>query len=90
MLALLLRRRGRSFANTLGAYTPYEWVRNSAFGAAGFALLYGLHYGFFRLLTYISGIELIGVLLLWKLSAMMFLMTLSMVTVSSLLTSLTT
>lgn len=90
MLGLLLRRRGRSLVNTLGAYSAYEWVRNGAFGLAGFALLFGLHNGFYRLLKYLAGIELIGTLLLWKLSAMMFLMTLSMVGVSGLLTSLTT
>ncbi|MFI5344910.1 MAG: hypothetical protein ACHQ51_00905 [Elusimicrobiota bacterium] len=90
MLSLLLRRRGRSLINTLGAYTAYEWVRNTAFAAAGFALLLGLHNGFYRLLKYLYAIELIGPLLLWKLTAMMFLMTLSMVGVSGLLTSLTT
>lgn len=90
MVGLLLRRRGRSAVNTLRALKRYEWARNLAFGAAGLALLYGLHYGFHRLLVYLAAIELIGRLLLWKLTAMMFLMTLSMVTISSLLTSLTT
>ena len=90
MLSLLLRRRVLSAANTLHRLTRYEWTRNTAFGLAGAGLLYGLHDGFRRLLSYLAGVELIGPLLLWKLSAMMFLMTLSMVTVSSLLTSLTT
>lgn len=90
MLDLLLRRRARSLVNTLGACTPYEWTRNSAFASAGVGLLCGLHVGFHRLLAYLSTVELIGALLVWKLTAMLFLMTLSMVTVSSLLTSLTT
>src|SRR5471030_607138 len=90
MLGLLLRRRARSAGNTFGALTRYEWVRNSAFGAAGFALLFGLYLGFYRVLSYLATIELIGNLLLWKLTAMLLLMTLSMVVVSSLLTSLTT
>src|SRR5471030_3202134 len=90
MLGLLLRRRARSAGNTFGALTRYEWVRNSAFGAAGFALLFGLYYGFYRVLAYLATVELIGALLLWKLTAMLLLMTLSMVTISSLLTSLTT
>src|SRR5580704_17322108 len=90
MLALLLHRRARGAYNALRHLTPYEWGRNSAFGAAGFGLLFGLHYGFYRMLAYLSGIELIGALLVWKLTAMLLLMTLSMVVVSSLLTSLTT
>lgn len=90
MLDLLLRRRARSFVNTLRAFTRYEWGRNLAFSAAGLGLLYGLHYGFYRLLAYLTTVELIGTLLIWKLTAMLLMMTLSMVTVSSLLTSLTT
>ncbi|MFI5363214.1 MAG: hypothetical protein ACHQ49_14705, partial [Elusimicrobiota bacterium] len=90
MLGLLLRRRARCAVNSLRSLTGYEWTRNSAFGAAGVGLLYGLYYGFYRVLSFLSTIELIGALLLWKLTAMMLLMTLSMVVVSSLLTSLTT
>lgn len=90
MLALLAARRARCARNSAAALTPYERGRNFAFGLAGFALLYGLYAGFRRVLLYLVGVELIGRLLLWKLTAMMFLMTLSMVMVSSLLTSLTT
>ncbi len=90
MLATLLRRRGRTFTNTISHWTGYEWARNAAFGSAGFGLLFGLHYGFYRLLKYLATVELIGLLLTWKLTAMLLLMTLSMVVVSSLLTALTT
>ena len=90
MLGLLLRRRARTSVNTLKYWTAYEWARNAAFGAAGLGLLYGLHYGFHRLLKYLGTIELIGRLLMWKLTAMLLLMTFSMVVVSSLLTPLTT
>ncbi len=90
MLGLLLRRRFRTFVNTWSNWTRYEWIRNAAFGAAGMGLLYGLHFGFFRLLRYLSTVELIGALLIWKLTAMLFLMTFSMVMISSLLTALTT
>src|SRR5476649_636087 len=90
MFGLLLRRRARSAANSLGHLTRYELARNTAFGAAGFALLFGLYSGFYRVLSYLAAVELIGGLLLWKLTAMLLLMTLSMVIVSSLLTSLTT
>lgn len=90
MLSTLLRRRALTFTNTIGAWTGYEWLRNAAFGSAGLGLLYGLHFGFWRLLKYLATVELIGVLLTWKLTAMLLLMTLSMVVVSSLLTALTT
>ncbi len=90
MLGTLLRRRGRTFTNTIRHWSAYEWVRNAAFGSAGFGLLFGLHYGFYRLLKYLATVELIGLLLTWKLTAMLLLMTLSMVVVSSLLTALTT
>lgn len=90
MLGTLLRRRARTFTNTFSHWTGYEWARNAAFGSAGFGLLFGLHYGFYRLLKYLSTVELIGVLLTWKLTAMLLLMTFSMVVVSSLLTALTT
>ena len=90
MLGLLLRRRARSFYNAAARLTGYEWARHLAFAAGGCGLLFGLHHGFHRLLSYLVGVELIGRLLLWKLTAMLLLMTLSMVMVSSLLTSLTT
>jgi ABC-2 type transport system permease protein len=90
MLSLLLRRRLRSAYNAVAAQTRWEWGRNAVFGLAGVGLLGGLHAGFHRLLAYLAGVELIGTLLMWKLTAMMFLMTLSMVAISSLLTSLTT
>ena len=90
MLGSLLRRRARTLTNTIGHWTGYEWARNAAFGSAGFGLLFGLHYGFFRLLKYLAAVELIGLLLTWKLTAMLLLMTFSMVVVSSLLTALTT
>ena len=90
MLGLLLRRRALCAANAMSRLTRYEWGRNALFGAAGCALLFGLYSGFHRALAYLAAIELIGGLLLWKLTAMLLLMTLSMVVVSSLLTALTT
>lgn len=89
-MLLLLRRRARTFANTIAHWTGYELARNAAFGSAGVGLLYGLHHGFYRLLKYLTGVELIGLLLLWKLTAMLLMMTFAMVVISSLLTALTT
>lgn len=87
---VLMARRALSARNTLASFTLYEWARNLLFGLAGLGLLGGLHYGFWRLLLYLSTVELIGRLITWKLTAMLMLMTFSMVTVSSLLTALTT
>jgi hypothetical protein len=90
MLGLLLWRKARALRNTLAWYTPWERGRNALFGLAGLALLYGLHAGFYRLLTYLSTVPVIASFLIWKLTAMFLLTTLSMVGVSSVLTSLTT
>lgn len=90
MLALLIRRRARSAFNSAASLTRYEWARSGVFGFAGLSLLFGLYYGFYRVLSFLVTVELIGSLLLWKLTAMLLLMTLAMVVVSSLLTSMTT
>lgn len=86
----MVLRKARSLKNTLLFYTPWERARNAAFALAGLALLFGLYAGFVRLVEYLATVELIGRLIIWKLTAMLFLMTFSMVTISSLLTSLTT
>lgn len=87
---LLLRRRALSLSNTFKFFTAYQWARNGAFLCAGLSLLAGLHVGFFRLLSYLHAIPVMGPLLIWKLTAMLLLTTLSMTMISSLLTSLTT
>ncbi|MBI4679490.1 MAG: hypothetical protein HY748_18100 [Elusimicrobia bacterium] len=90
MVGLLLRRRALSLGNCVRSLTGYEVARNLAFTAAGIGLLFGLYSGFHRLLAYLVTVELIGRLLVWKLTAMMMLTTFSMVSISGLLTSLTT
>ena len=89
-MGLLLRRRVRSLWNSVRSWTGYEWARNAAFAAVGFALLSGLHNGFVKVLSAIDGVPLIGRLLVWKLSAMLLMMTMSMIVVSGLLTAMTT
>lgn len=88
--ALLLRRKARSTRNAAAWLTPWERARNGAFALAGVALLVGLHVGFYRLLAYLATVQLIGAFLIWKLTAMFLLTTLSMTSISSLLTALTT
>lgn len=90
MLGLLLKRRWLSLRNTFAAFSAWDWTRNGAFTAAGVGLLFGLHYGFYRLLAYLATVPMIGDLLLWKLTDIFLLTTFAMVVISSLLTSLTT
>lgn len=88
--SLLLARRLRSGRNRLLSQTRYEWGRNLAFVAVGLWMMEGLRYGFWRLFSYLAGVQLIGTILIWKLTAMVLLGTLSMVVISSLVISLTT
>lgn len=90
MFLLLLRRRVLSLKNRVTRLTPWERGRNLLFACAGLGLLLTLHFGFFRLLAYLSTVPVVGPFLLWKLTGMLMLTTFGMVVVSSLLTSLTT
>src|SRR3569832_255220 len=90
MLGLLLRRRALFVLFFVCCLFCFVWFCFGVFGFAGLSLLSGLYYGLFRVLSFIVDVELIGALLLWKLTAMLLRMTLSMVVVSSLLTSMTT
>lgn len=87
---LLGERRLRSGFNRVTSQTRYEWGRNLAFIAVGLWMMEGLRYGFWRVFAYLNDVQLIGALLIWKLTAMVLLGTLSMVVISSLVISLTT
>ncbi|HAH06079.1 MAG TPA: hypothetical protein DCM05_06050 [Elusimicrobia bacterium] len=89
-MRLLLRRKLLSSKNRLRTMTPWEWSRNAAFVLVGLWMLAGLRYGFHRLLSYLAGVELIGLLLIWKLTAMALLTTFGMIMLSSLIISLST
>ncbi|HVE14717.1 MAG TPA: hypothetical protein VNI01_15075 [Elusimicrobiota bacterium] len=86
----LVARRLRCLKNRVAGLKRWEWVRNAAFLSLGFWMLFGLYRAFFRLLTFLNAIELIGPLLVWKLTAMAMLTTFGMVIMSSLIISLTT
>lgn len=90
MLKVLLRRKARSFANAILRLTPWERGRDAAFLLAGFWMLYGLYAGFCGLLRHLDSVQLIGPLLVWKLTALALATTFSMVVLSSLIISLTT
>lgn len=90
IFSLLQRRRARSVCNRIRTLTLWEGSRDTAFILVGLWMLSGLHYGFWRLLKYLDGVELIGGLLIWKLTAMTLLTTFSMVALSSLIIALST
>lgn len=89
-MSALLRRKLASLVNTLRVMTAWEKLRSAAFLSVGFWMLYGLYAAFYRLLEFLSTVELIGPLLIWKLTAMTLMTTFSMVAISSLIISLTT
>lgn len=90
MWKVLLRGKVLALRNRVLSLTRWEWARNTAFLLLGLWMLAGLHYGFWRLLVFLDKVELIGDLLLWKLTAMTLLTTFGMVTLSSLIISLST
>ena len=89
-LRVLLARKAVSVYNGARSLTGWELGRNAAFFLVGLWMLVGLHFGFFRVLEYIHKVELIGPLLVWKLTGMTLLTTFSMVVLSSLIIALTT
>ncbi len=90
MLGILLARKARTFLNTLLTLRGWKLAKNLMFAGVGLAMLGALYAGFWRLLNYLEGVQLIGPMLSWKLTSMVLLMTFSMVVVSSLIISMTT
>ncbi len=90
MLNVLLERKVRTIVNTLKGLRGWNLAKNLMFAAVGAAMLSALYAGFWRLLTYLEGVQLIGPILSWKLTSMVLLMTFSMVIVSSIIISMTT
>ncbi|MBI3548475.1 MAG: hypothetical protein HY078_05420 [Elusimicrobia bacterium] len=90
MLRHLLARKLVSFRNAVLAQTGWELGRNAAFLMVGFWMLAGLYFGFHRLLRYLDSVQLVGPLLIWKLTAMALMTTFSMIILSTLIISLTT
>lgn len=90
MLPLLLKRKTLTFANALLGLRGWKLIKNLLFAGVGLLMLAALYGGFWRLLNYLEGVELIGPMLSWKLTSMVLLMTFSMVIVSSIIISMTT
>jgi ABC-2 type transport system permease protein len=90
MLPVLLTRKAVTFRNTLLGLRGWKLAKNLMFSGAGLLMLAALYAGFWRLLNYLEGVELIGPILSWKLTSMVLLMTFAMVVVSSIIISMTT
>ncbi len=90
MLYTLLGRKLRTFKNRLTALRGWELVKTIMFLSVGLLMLLALYGGFWRLLAYLEGVQLIGPMLSWKLTSMVLLITFSMVIVSSIIISMTT
>jgi ABC-2 type transport system permease protein len=90
MLNVLAVRKLRTFRNTLASLRGWRLAKNLMFLGVGLMMLAALYAGFWRLLAYLEGVQLIGPMLSWKLTSMVLLMTFSMIIVSSIIISMTT
>ena len=90
MINILFKRKAFTFVNTLRSMRGWKLAKNLMFAGVGLLMLAALYAAFWRLLTYLEGVQLIGPILSWKLTSMVLLMTFSMVIVSSIIISMTT
>jgi len=90
MLSVLLKRKILTFKNRIKAMRGWHLAKTLMFLLVGLLMLLALYGGFWRLLTYLEGVQLIGPMLAWKLTSMILLITFSMVIVSSIIISMTT
>lgn len=89
-MLLILRYRFVSFINKIKNLKGWKRLKTLIFSLVSFFLLILLYLSFLRILKYLKGVELIGDLLIWKLSSMVFVISFSMIVVSSLIISMTT
>lgn len=87
---IILRYRFLSFINRLKSLDKWGRIKNLIFLFTGIFLLVLLYISFYKILIYLKNIELIGDLLIWKLSSMVFVISFSMIIISSLIISMTT
>ena len=86
----LLLRKFWGIKNSILSWTAWEWFKRIFFITIGLVVLSSLYFLFARVLRYFENASIIGALLTWKLTAMMFLMTFSMVAISTLITAVST
>ena len=89
-MRLLLRVQILKFKNWLTRGSPGDRMKAAGFAFLGLLFLSGLHWGFFRFLTVIRNVELVGDLLLMKILAMAFMTAFLMIIFSSTITSFST
>ena len=82
MLKVLLKRKALTFKNRIKALKGWRLAKTLMFLLVGLVMLLALYDGFWRLLAYLEGVQLIGPMLSWKLTSMVLLITFSMVIVS--------
>lgn len=90
MIITLFKNKIRSAYNNMNSVRGLELVKTAALGFAGFMLLVVMYIGFYKVLKYLEGVQLIGPILSWKLTGMLFLMMFAMIIVSSIIISMTT
>jgi ABC-2 type transport system permease protein len=87
---LLAKYRIRMFLNHLKNADRWKIIKNLIFLFTGIFLLTLLYISFLKVLNYLKGVEIIGELLVMKLSAMVFVISFSMIAISSLIIAMTT
>ncbi|MFA5160889.1 MAG: hypothetical protein WC421_01470 [Elusimicrobiales bacterium] len=90
MIKLLLRRRAQSAFNRLVSMSLWDISVRAGFSLAGLLILALMYYWFGRALGYLYGVSIIGPLLPWKMTAMLFLAMFTMVGISGLISAMTT
>lgn len=89
-MRLLLWVQVLKFKNWMTRGSPGDRMKAFAFGLLGLLFLSGVHWGFFRFLTVVRNVELVGDLLLMKILAMAFMTSFLMIIFSSTITSFST
>lgn len=89
-MRLLLWVQALKLKNWITRGSAGDRIKASAFALLGVLFLSGLHWGFFRFLSVIRDVELVGDLLLLKILAMAFMTSFLMIVFSSTITSFST
>lgn len=86
----ILSYKVKSFLNRVKNLDKWKRIKNFIFVFSIVVLLSFLYLGFVRILNYLKGIDIIGIILIWKLSSIVLLINFFMIAISSLIISLTT
>ncbi len=89
-IAILCQMRLREVRNRFRFMEPGAKIKNFFLLATGLLFLWALYGGFYRVLTYLRGVPLLGPILVVKLLSMVFLTFLGMLVFSNVITSFST